>query len=50
MSYKVLDSSNQMVDERIRRLGLILDAFSAEGISVHEKLHELWRYELATYS
>ena len=37
MSYKVLDSSDQMVDERIRRLGLILDAFSAEGISVvHE--------------
>ena len=37
MSYKVLDSEDQMVEERIRRLKLILDAFTAEGITVvHE--------------
>jgi len=37
MSYKVLDGDDQMVKERIRRLGLILEAFQAEGIIV---LHE----------
>ena len=37
MSYKVLDGDDQMVKERIRRLGLILEAFQAEGITV---LHE----------
>jgi sugar phosphate isomerase/epimerase len=37
MSYKVLDENDQLVDERIKRLRLILDAFHAEGITVvHE--------------
>ena len=37
MSYKVLDQDDQMVEERIRRLRLIVDAFIAEGITpVHE--------------
>ena len=37
MSYKVLEGDDQMVKERIRRLGLILKAFQTEGITV---LHE----------
>ena len=37
MSYKVLEGDDQMVKERIRRLGLILEAFQTEGITV---LHE----------
>ena len=37
MSYKVIEGVDLMADERIRRLQLILDAFSAEGITVvHE--------------
>lgn len=37
MSYKVLDQKDQLVAERIRRLRLIVEAFSAEGITC---LHE----------
>ena len=37
MSYKVLDQDDQMVEERIRRLRLIVDAFTSEGIT---PLHE----------
>ena len=37
MSYKVLDQDNQLVEERIRRLRVIVDSFSSEGITaVHE--------------
>ena len=37
MSYKVIEGVELMAKERIRRLQLILDAFSAEGITVvHE--------------
>lgn len=37
MSYKVLEGEDQLVEERIRRLRLIVESFSAEGITaVHE--------------
>jgi sugar phosphate isomerase/epimerase len=37
MSYKVLEGEEQFVEERIRRLRLIVEAFAAEGITaVHE--------------
>ena len=37
MSYKVLEGEEQFVEERIRRLRLIVEAFSAEGITaIHE--------------
>jgi hypothetical protein len=37
MSYKVVEGVELMAEERIKRLKLILDAFSAEGITVvHE--------------
>lgn len=37
MSYKVLEQDDQLADERIRRLRIIVDSFSAEGITpVHE--------------
>ena len=37
MSYKVLDQDDQLVEERIRRLRMIVDSFSSEGITaVHE--------------
>lgn len=37
MSYKVLEQDDQLVEERIRRLRVIVDSFSSEGITaVHE--------------
>ncbi|MAE53546.1 MAG: sugar phosphate isomerase [Opitutae bacterium] len=37
MSYKVVEGEDLMVDERIRRLKIIVDLFAAEGISaIHE--------------
>ena len=51
MSYKVLDQEDQLVDERIRRLRLIVEAFSNEGITaVHENCMNYggmsWRHTL----
>lgn len=51
MSYKVLDQEDQLVDERIRRLKLIVEAFTSEGITaVHENCMNYggmsWKYTM----
>lgn len=51
MSYKVLDQEDQLVEERIRRLRLIVEAFASHGITcLHENCMNYggmsWRHTL----